>query len=352
MMRPLVFLTSILAWWRSVSGDTFHDGGFVRSDGTPWHVQGIAWFGFETQDMVVNGLWKNSMTFYMDVLKQENFTTLRVPFSSEWILFHFDAYPYDGMLGGDPDRQHKKSIEILDDVFDMAHERGIRILLDLHRLKWDYISELWYSQYDDRFTSNTFLQAWYAILDRYQHHPALWGVDLLNEPHGSATWGSGDTSTDWRLFAEYALSNIEQRYGANATWIYMVEGIGWGKDLSGARAAPLRPPASAANRTVYSAHNYGKSVVASVDPYNVNALEQDWEQHFGFLPFVVTGEYGGLDNVDAQWMRNYVHYLRRKNMTDAFFWSLGPNSGDVAGYLLDDWTTVDTLKRGIVQSLS
>ena len=346
LFRPLCcFLLALTS-----RADILEKNHMIRDNGLPWHIQGISWFGFETQDMVMNGLWSHPMTFYMDLLQQEGFNAMRVPFSSEWILYHFDSYPYDGLLGSDPERQHKKSIEILDDVFDMAHTRGIRILLDLHRLKWDYISELWYSTVDERFTSDTFLQAWYAVLDRYQGHPALWGVDLLNEPHGTATWGTGDHSNDWRLFAEYALAQIEARY-TNATWIYMVEGVGWGKDLTGAAYAPLRPPISAVNRTVYSVHNYGKSVVSSVNPYDVNSLHQDWDAHFGFLPYVITGEYGGLDTIDEPWMENYAKYLITKNITDTFFWSLGPNSGDVAGYLHDDWTTVDTFKRELVQSL-
>jgi endoglucanase len=50
-------------------------------------------------------------------------------------------------------------------------------------------------------------------------------------------------------------------------------------------------------------------------------------------------------------MDKYTDYLLQKNMTDAFFWSLGPNSGDVEGLLLDDWTTVDPVKVRLMQKL-
>ena len=67
-------------------------------------------------------------------------------------------------------------------------------MLDLHRLNDQYISELWYAPNDDRFTSDTFFQTWFTILDRYKDRTNLVAVDLLNEPHGRATWGSNDPS--------------------------------------------------------------------------------------------------------------------------------------------------------------
>ena len=102
------------------------------------------------------------------------------------IFYHFDDYQDNGFVSADPLCQHKKSIEILDRLMDMAHERNILVLLDLHRLDWSFISELWYDRYNEAFTEETFFTTWFKILDRYHDHPSLWGVDLLNEPHGSA----------------------------------------------------------------------------------------------------------------------------------------------------------------------
>eukprot|EP00952_Eustigmatos_sp_NYUAD-ZCMA_P009511 39265-Eustigmatos_ZCMA.PRE.1 len=173
---------------------------------------------------------------------------------------------------------------------------------------------------------------------------------MINEPHGAATWGSGDHSTDWRLFVESALSQFETRY-PDAKWLYLVEGIMWGKDLSYALTNPIRYPASVENRLVYSLHSYGKSVVPSIDPSNAEALHQDWDHFFGDLrrqgQTLIVGEYGGKTDIDSLWMDSFVSYLQSINATDAFFWSLGPNSGDVGGYLLDDWYNVDTFKRHV-----
>lgn len=335
------------AW--HTAGGSIHD-----EKGQPFHVRGMSWFGFETQDFVVNGLWQHPMDFYMKVLKDAGVNVLRVPISAEWILYNKDLYPYEGMVSADPEHQHRTSWQILESLFDKAAAQDLHIMIDLHRLHKEYISELWYSPTDGKFTEDGFFETWFTVLDHFGNRTNLFAVDILNEPHGPATWGSGDASTDWRRFAEQAIARFQQRY-PRSKWLYFVEGINWGKDLSGVPANPLRAPPSAERRVVYSPHCYGKSVVPWVDTNNVGALHQDWDASFGRVRdlgyAVVTGEWGGRTDVDARWMEHFTEYLVRKNMTDNFFWSLGPNSGDVQGFLLDDWTTVDAFKADIIRRL-
>lgn len=355
-MKLLASIGILLAAWISpVPAYTVgRDGSLYTHDLQHMRIKGISWFGLETPDLCPNGMWSSSMAFFMDTMAADGFNVIRVPFSAQFAIYHFDDYPDMSFVSADPPSHHKKSIEILDALFDMAHARNMLILLDLHRLNWGYISELWYDPNDATFAEEQFYDAWFAILDRYHAHPALWGLDLLNEPHGRAEWGTGNPVTDWKKFAESALHEFENRY-TNATWLYVVEGIEWGKQVSGAVAFPITPPKSAQRRLAYSAHNYGKSVVFSVDVYNKGALHYDWDNHFGVVRehghAVIIGEWGGRVDLDAEWMTTFVEYLRDKNMTDTFFWSLGPNSGDVAGYLQDDWKTVDPFKRQVTAQL-
>ena len=238
------------------------NGTLYDNHGHVMRVRGISWFGAETPDRTPNGMWQHNMTFYMDLMAAEGFNVIRVPFSAELVLEHWDDYPDEGFVSASPDHHHKKAMEILDDVFDKAHARNMLILLDLHRLNWNYISELHYDPNDGRFTSETFMETWFQMLDRYHAHPALWGVDLLNEPHGRATVNTGDPRTDWKAFAELVISEIEKRYPA-ATWMYLVEGVEWGKQLAGFAQGLIQAPLSAQYRVAYSAHNYGRSVVPS-----------------------------------------------------------------------------------------
>jgi aryl-phospho-beta-D-glucosidase BglC (GH1 family) len=280
--KSLLFALFMANAVKNVLGYSIDNAGtLLDKKGHPMDLKGISWFGLETPDLAPNGMWVHPMAFFMDTLATEKFNVLRVPVSAQWILYHFDAYPDNGFVGADPTNQHKKAIEILDNLMDMAHERNILILLDLHRLNWGFISELWYDPNDGAFTEEQFYATWFKILDRYHDHPALWGLDLLNEPHGRSEWGTGNTAFDWAKFAESAIHEIEKRY-TNASWIYLVEGVGWGKELQNAEYSPITPPKSAQNRLAYSAHNYGASVVPSTD-MSTWGLHNDWDNHFGHL---------------------------------------------------------------------
>ena len=339
------FLSGVHAW-------TTENGQVYDTKGHPFHIRGCSWFGFETQDFVINGLWQHPMEFYVDILSEVGVTAVRIPFSAEWAVYNWDVYPYDGILSADPSNSHLMSREVLGRLFDLLHDRGIMVMLDLHRLHKEYISELWYSPTDGMYTQDQFFQAWFTILDEFHTRPNLMAVDLLNEPHGQATWGSGDPSSDWRLFAEDAIATIQERY-PNSTWLYLVEGVQWGRWLGDAGAFPV--VSVAPTRVAYSPHQYGASVVPGTPIYDVDGLRRDWETSFGYLRdegwAVIPGEWGGRTDIDTVWMNHWTDYLIDKNMTNNFFWSLGPNSGDVAGLLLDDWTTVDQFKAGIIAKL-
>jgi endoglucanase len=317
-------------------------------------LRGMSWFGFETQDYVVNGLWQHSMDWYFELLSQNGVNALRIPYSAEWIHFNSDKHPSNGILAADPSLQGKSSLEILDVLFEKARQYGIVLLLDLHRLHKEYISELWYSPYDNIYTTDIFFETWFAVLDRYGSQSNLLGIDLLNEPHGRATFGSGDVNTDWKQFIEYAVPKITERY-PESNWLIFIEGIEWGHTFSNYVSSPIQlVPHALMKRLVFSPHIYGKSVVPSTD-VNVDSLHNQWNHDFGFLvswnKTVVPGEWGGRVDIDRDWMTLFADYLVTNRMTNNFFWSLGPNSGDVAGFLLDDWTSIDSLKQSLLQQI-
>ena len=76
------------------------------------------------------------------------------------------------------------------------------------------------------------------------------GVDLKNEPHGAAEWGTNNLEYDWRLAAEELGNHIISNH---PYWLVFVEGIGnghvqdimstnskfWGENLMGVRNSPV-----------------------------------------------------------------------------------------------------------------
>ena len=105
------------------------------------------------------------------------------------------------------------------------------------------------------------------MVNRYLNKWNVIGVDLKNEPHGAATWGTNNIVTDWRLAAERIGNTILK---INSNLLIFVEGISnnqinltaeanWdGGNLTGVISAPIR--LSNPQKLVYSPHVYGPDV--------------------------------------------------------------------------------------------
>lgn len=48
-------------------------------NGSPFKLKGASWFGFETSNNIVHGLWQHPHTFYLDFLANNSFNAIRVP---------------------------------------------------------------------------------------------------------------------------------------------------------------------------------------------------------------------------------------------------------------------------------
>jgi endoglucanase len=183
------------------------------------------------------------------------------------------------------------------------------------------------------------------------------GIDLKNEPHGLASWGTGNLTTDWNKAAERAAAKV---LAANPNLLIYVEGIGessqcsgtlghwWGGNLEPLNCTPLDIPA---NKVVLSPHVYGPDVYnqpyfnEATFPANMPTI---WNAQFGQFKAagyaVSIGEFGGRyghggNAKDKIWQDALVKYLLKKKMTNTFYWSWNPNSGDTGGILQDDWLT-------------
>lgn len=314
-------------------------------------IQGISWFGFETETAVLQGLDRHSIDFYLDILKNHGINSVRVPFSEEWIYYNYDFQPDPIMLVSEPSMVSKKSIEILDELFRKTDIRNITILLDMHRLNTKSISPIWYSHENDRYTSQTFYNTWVKILDRYNQYENLIGVDILNEPHDLVTYGDNNASSDWFRFSNETIFFLNNKF-KNHNWLIFVQGINWGRIFPKFNNKTLL---FSGKNVVYSPHVYGRSITADLD-MNPIILEAYWEQSFGYLKniynqTVVIGEWGGRTSLDEYWMSLFSKYLCDYNMTDNYFWSLTPNSDDVDGFLLTDWTTIDPIKKILLENI-
>ncbi|MCP4887928.1 MAG: cellulase family glycosylhydrolase [Planctomycetaceae bacterium] len=335
----------------------------VDESGVAVRLAGVNWFGFETTNFAPHGLWSRGYIEMMDQMKAEGFNTIRLPFSDE--LFEASSTPNGIDFSQNPDLQGLAGIEIMDRIVAQADEIGMRVILDHHRSEAGNSaneSGLWYS---DKYPESVWISNLTALAKRYARNPSVVGIDLHNEPHGTATWGDG-SANDWRLAAERAGNAV---LDANPDLLIIVEGVEttssgsywWGGNLSNAGEAPVR--LNVPNRLVYSAHDYPASVYQQPyfsDPSYPDNLTEIWNQNWGYLfrdgiAPVLVGEFGSKleTESDQQWLDTMVRYLQGDLNGDGdndlatgqegiswTYWSWNPNSGDTGGILQDDWRTV------------
>ncbi len=339
----------------------------VDDQGQPVHWNGISWFGFETSNYAPHGLWQASLDSFLDLLAQNGFNLLRVPWCNE--MLHTERLPNVSAGHANPGLKGKRPIEVLDALLAGAGRRGMRVILDRHRPDANQQSALWYTA---KVSEQDWIADWVFLARRYRNNPVVIGADLHNEPHGAATWGDGNLKTDWRLAAERCGNAL---LAVQPNWLIFVEGVEkfrgenywWGGNLAGARDFPVR--LNLPNRLVYSPHDYGPGVFgqpwfkAANFPANLPAL---WDKHWAYLHRenlapVWLGEFGarnvdpaaardGLARTEALWINALVDFLGAHNIYWAF-WCLNPNSGDTGGLLRDDWKSLHPEKLRLLQRL-
>ena len=320
----------------------------VDSSGQVVRLTGLSWFGMETSNYAPHGLWSRSMSSMLNQMKSLGFNMIRVPYTNE--MFLPGSTPNSIDFTQNPDLMGLTAIRILDQLVAGAKARGLRIVLDRHRPDSSGQSELWYTS---TVSEAQWISDWTMLASRYQGEPTVIGVDLHNEPHGSATWGDGNMATDWRLAAERAGTAVQQ---VNPDLLIIVEGIEvyggtsywWGGNLRGAGAAPVQLPVS--DHLVYSPHDYPASVYAQTwfsDPTYPANLPTVWDTAWGYIAEAGTapiwiGEFGTLDETtsDQQWLSGMTGYVAQHGLSFSF-WCWNPDSGDTGGILQNDWQTVN-----------
>jgi aryl-phospho-beta-D-glucosidase BglC (GH1 family) len=356
------------------TADYFHTSGdqIVDTNGKAVSIAGINWFGFETSNYVVHGLWARNYQDMMNQMVQLGFNTIRIPFSNA--IFDPSNTPNGINFNLNPDLQGLSSLQILDKIVGYAGQIGLRIILDHHSARPDdHMNEpLWYIPGDPTYTEQAWINDWVALAQRYAGNATVIGADLQNEPHDPATWGDGNLATDWRLAAERAGDAILQ---VNPNWLIFVEGIQtyngqsdwWGGNLMGAGANPV--VLNVATQVVYSPHDYPASVYPQPwfnDPNYPNNLPAHWDQFWGYLyrqniAPVWIGEFGSKlqTTSDQQWYQAITQYLGDTTGSGGqagmswTWWSWNPDSGDTGGILQDDWQTVNQNKvQGLTPLMS
>jgi endoglucanase len=332
----------------------------LDANNQPVRIAGINWFGFETSNFVVHGLWARNYREVLDQIRGLGYNTLRLPYCNQ--MFDAGSTPNGIDFNLNPDLQGLSSLQIMDKLIDYCGQIGLRVFLDRHRPDSASQSPLWYTA---QYSEARWINDWRMLAQRYNGNTTVIGADLHNEPNAPVCWAEcgEDLTRDWRLAAERAGNAI---LSVNPNWLIIVEGTDrfngratwWGGQLAGVQNAPVR--LSVPNRVVYSPHDYATSVFSqpwfSAPNYPNNLVSDVWRPNWGYIHEndiapVLLGEFGTTlaSNVDRVWLNTLVNYLGTgvtgMNWT---FWCLNPNSGDTGGILNDDFTSVNFMKHNIL----
>ena len=335
----------------------------VDASGARVVLQGVNWFGFETSNQVVQGLWTRDYKSMLAQIRELGFNTIRLPFSIQALRSN-TINGVDFSNGKNAALQGVTPLQAMKIIVKQAARDHLMVLLDNHSdADNGYTEPLWYG---NGYSQQEWIDTWQMLARTFANQPNVIGADLKNEPHGDATWGGGGP-TDWHAAAQRAGNAIQ---AIAPHWLIVVEGIGgstpgqkvaahwWGGNLEGVRYAPVR--LDRPHQLVYSAHEYGPTVYQQPwfsSPNVAAILRQRWDDDFGFIAQqgiapVLIGEFGGpevgLDTVEGRWQRQFLDYLSRSYLSWTY-WSLNPDSGGTGGVLNNDWSTVDQAKLTLLR---
>lgn len=390
----------------SLSGSAFAQGtGYwhtsgnqiIDSSGHNVRIAGVNWYGFETTDQVVHGLWAQDYHTILNAIKSNGYNTIRLPYSNQMVespVVPSNISYANGTGAINTDLKGLNALQVMDKIISAAGAVGLRVILDDHRSEAGNSAEangLWYtSQYSD----SAWINDWKNLASRYSSftdasgNPTVIGVDLRNEPHlmangsqSGACW-TGDSSTsgcptsntaqNWPAAAQRAGNAV---LSVNSNLLVFVEGIDcysgdcdwWGGNLKGVASNPVT--LNVANRLVYSAHDYGPNLYQQSwfnGSTSYTSLAAVWNKYWQYIEAngtapVLVGEFGTTNNSSdiqsvtpgsqGQWFQSLINFMQNNPSLNWTYWAL---NGEDSYALLDnnyDSTAASSLKQTDLASI-
>lgn len=378
MKMPRIVLAALAGWWTAGSpapppvqaactGLRGANKWFASE--TPWtsrnhqlyygadafELKGINWHGMESECRLVHGLWKNTLDFYLGLLREQKFNALRVPLSFE-IMENLDVEVNGDCALADPAVVPGMTVgQFLHMFLDKLQSQGLFVLFDLHTIQGEITEMPW----TPGVSEDRVIAAWTHFARTFGKHAAILGFEIKNEPHGRCT------TPDFHAHAARVIQSI----GSTFDGLFFIDGTAasaidnppWGGSFE-TIAQHCEDDALCAlgipSRIVLAPHVYGPDVRGLEVSEESSAV---FERRYGFLkthPFfntsaILVTEFGGsLQHEDYDYFLTWKAFSQAKSLgTGAFFWTLPPSSADTGGILLDDYQTINTQKLDFLNSL-
>src|SRR6266705_5465756 len=137
LLFPLVILAISSAALAQGSG-YWHTSGnqIIDSSGHAVRIAGINWYGFETTDQVVHGLWARDYHTILKAIKNNGYNTIRLPYSNQMVEGPIVPSNISYTNGSGPintDLKGLNSLQIKDKVMKAAGALYVRVMHDNNR---------------------------------------------------------------------------------------------------------------------------------------------------------------------------------------------------------------------------
>src|SRR5215471_19974428 len=83
----VLLLASLLTVSAHAQTGYWHTSGnkILDSTGKTVRIAGVNWYGFETTDEVVHGLWAQDYRYILNAIKSNGYNVVRIPFSNQMV---------------------------------------------------------------------------------------------------------------------------------------------------------------------------------------------------------------------------------------------------------------------------
>lgn len=185
---------------------------------------------------------------HYDWCKSQGMSLVRIPF--KWERIQYQDNSGTGTLNN---FLNAPDITAIDNSLNLAESRGMRYLLDMHNYATRQLTisgtAATYTIGTTQLPIATYANAWNLLAQHFAGRTALWGYDIMNEPHGLP-----NGVTDWQAMAQAAVNAIRQ---VDMVHPIIIEGYFYAQASSwSTNGAPLINITDPANNLIFSAHSY------------------------------------------------------------------------------------------------
>lgn len=321
----------------------------ILRNNEPFYIKGVNLNGIESNCIAPLGLWDNTIAYYLDFMQDNKFNSLRLPVSYE-VMADLNK-PIGQCVNADHNLRGGMPVgDLIQYILDESMKRKIYVLVDLHTIGGTITPDPWTSSVSEEMV----ITAWVNFMIRFGKHPALFAIEIKNEPHGLISMNEFTTHCAKVIYN--IMNNVPEYQG-----LFVISGVEYHGSAWGGSFGSDKPSSSfqgldhpnglclvgLVDRYVLNPHVYGTSVRGEGVIWEAHKENPAWESFYGFLSesdshwrnaVILVTEYGGFmkeGSTDRAYYEAWLKWHLGKGYTaGGYHWTFnGEFSGDTGGLI-------------------